>query len=74
MDIGVAQYQLDSRGNGEFVILDEHLNAEQYAIGFKSGNTELRDTINADLKKLKEDGTFDSLAEKYGLSDMTCLE
>lgn len=74
MDIGVAQYQLDSRGNGKFVILDEHLNAEQYAIGFKSGNTELRDTINADLKKLKEDGTFDSLAEKYGLSDMTCLE
>lgn len=74
MDIGVAQYQLDSRGNGEFIILDEHLNAEQYAIGFKSGNTELRDTINADLQKLKEDGTFDSLAEKYGLSDMTCLE
>ena len=27
-----------------------------------------------DLQKLKEDGTFDALAEKYGLSDMTCLE
>lgn len=74
MDIGVAQYQLESRGNGEFIILDEHLNAEQYGVGFALNNTELRDTINADLKKLKEDGTFDALAEKYGLSDMTCLE
>lgn len=74
MDIGVAQYQLNSRGNGEFIILEEHLNAEKYAVGFKLGNTELRDTINADLQKLKEDGTFDALAEKYELTDMICLE
>lgn len=73
MDIGVAQYQIDSRGDG-FIILDEHLNSEQYGIGFKLGNTELRDDVNDALKKLKENGTFDELAEKYGLSDMTCLE
>ncbi|MCM1495433.1 MAG: amino acid ABC transporter substrate-binding protein [Bacteroides sp.] len=74
MDIGVAQYQLNSRGGGEFIILENHLNAEQYAVGFKLGNTELRDIINADLQKLKEDGTFDALAEKYELTDMVCLE
>lgn len=74
MDIGVAQYQLESRGDGKFIILDEHLNSEQYGIGFALDNTELRDTINEDLQKLKEDGTFDALAEKYGLSDMVCLE
>ena len=73
MDIGVAQYQIDCRGEG-FIILDEHLNAEQYGIGFKLGNTELRDKVNESLHKLKEDGTFDKLAEKYGLSDMICLE
>jgi len=48
--------------------------AEQYGIGFKLGNTELRDKVNESLHKLKEDGTFDKLAEKYGLSDMICLE
>ena len=74
MDIGVAQYQLESRGNDNFMILDEHLNSGQYGIGFALDNTELRDTVNADLQKLKEDGTFDELAEKYGLSDMVCLE
>ncbi len=74
MDIGVAQYQIASRGNDEFIILDEHLNSEQYGVGFKLGNEELRDKINADLKTLKANGTFDSLADKYELSDMTCLE
>lgn len=34
MDIGVAKYQLESRGEG-YKILDEHLNSEKYAIGFK---------------------------------------
>lgn len=73
MDIGVAQYQIGSRGD-EYIILDEHLNAEQYGIGFKLGNTELRDEVNKAIHELKDNGTFDKLAEKYGLSDMTCLE
>lgn len=73
MDIGVAQYQIDSRSD-DFIILDEHLNAEKYGVGFKLGNTELRDEINEALKTLKENGTFDKLAEKYNLSEMTCLD
>lgn len=73
MDIGVAQYQIESR-DGEYLILDEHLNAEQYGIGFKKGNTDMRDQLNSALKELKKNGTFDKLAEKYGLADMTCLE
>lgn len=73
MDIGVAMYQLESRGNGKFVILEEHLNAEQYGIGFKKGNTKLCNEVEDALKTLQENGTFDELAEKYGLSEMTCL-
>lgn len=74
MDIGVAQYQIESRGNGKYIILDEHLNAEKYAIGFKLGNEELRDKVNKSLHDLKANGKFDELAEKYKLSDMICLE
>ena len=74
MDIGVAKYQIEKRDNGDdYEILDEHLNSEKYAIGFKKGNTELRDIVDADLDKLLEDGTFDKLAEKYELTDMVCL-
>ena len=73
MDIGVAKYQLESRGEG-YKILDEHLNSENYAIGFKKGNTELCDKVNEGLQQVLADGTFDKLAEKYGIADMVCLE
>ncbi len=74
MDIGVAQYQLNSRGSDKFVILDTHLNTEKYAIGFKKGNAELCKEVNEALHTLKKNGTFDKLAEKYELTDMVCLE
>ncbi len=73
IDIGVANYQIESRGEG-YVILPETLNSEQYGVGFKLGNEELRDIVNADLKKLAEDGTVAELAEKYGISDLICLK
>lgn len=73
MDIGVAKYQIKTRGDG-FVILDEHLNAEEYAIGFKKGNTSLRDVVNEDIKKLAKDGTVAKLAEKYEIADMIILK
>ena len=73
IDIGVAKYQLNSRGKG-FKILDETLNTEQYAIGFKKGNDELCDIVNADLQKLADDGTVADLAEKYVIADMVTLK
>ena len=73
IDIGVAKYQLNSRGEG-FQILEETLNTEQYAIGFKKGEQELCDTVNADLQKLANDGTVAELAEKYEIADMVILE
>ena len=73
IDIGVANYQISSRGEG-YVILSETLNSEQYGVGFKLGNESLRDIVNADLKKLAEDGTVAELAEKYDISDLICLK
>ena len=73
IDVGVANYQIKSRGEG-YKILDETLNTEQYAIGFKKGNQELCDVVNADLKKLTEDGTVAKLAEKSGIADMVTLK
>ena len=72
VDIGVADYQLESRGDG-FVILDEKLATEQYGIGFKLGNTELKDQVEATLLEMAEDGTFMEIAKKYGLEDSVCL-
>ncbi|MFR6588421.1 MAG: transporter substrate-binding domain-containing protein [Ruminococcus sp.] len=65
MDIGVASYQLESRSGG-FTILDEPLAAEQYAIGFKKGNTELRDKVQKTLDEMAADGTFEKDRRKMG--------
>lgn len=73
IDIGVANYQIESRDGG-FIILEENLNSEQYGVGFKLGQTELRDIINTDLEKLTKDGTVAKLAEKYGITDSIILE
>lgn len=63
-DLGVAKFQIASN-EGDYVILDEPISTEQYAIGFLKGNTELRDAVNAELLKMAEDGTMLEIAQKY---------
>lgn len=72
LDIGVANYQIKSRGEG-FVILDEKLATEQYGIGFLLGNEELKNQVESALMELVENGTFMQIAEKYDLTDSVCL-
>ena len=72
MDIGVAKYQIESRGDG-FVILDDELISEQYGVGFLKGNTALRDTVQETLNEMAEDGTFMEIAEKWELQDTVVL-
>ena len=69
LDVGVAKYQIDSRGGKGFIILDEPIVKEQYGIGFKLGNTALRDQVQETLNEMKADGTFKTTAEKWDLLD-----
>ena len=72
MDIGVAKYQLDNRGD-MFRMLEEQVSSEQYGIGFKLGNTQLRDEVQSTLKEMYEDGTFEKIVKKWKLEDCACL-
>lgn len=73
IDIGVASYQIESRGDG-YVVLDEPLSTEQYGIGFLKGNDELKDAVEKSLLELYEEGVVDKTAEEYGIdSSMICL-
>lgn len=75
VDIGVAQYQLTSRGDA-FMMLEEPLSTEQYAIGFKLDNTELRDQVQETLNEMVADGTFTAIVANYSdynLDQMVCL-
>jgi len=73
IDIGVASYQIESRGDG-YVMLDEPLATEQYGIGFLKGNDELKDAVETSLLELYEEGVVEETAQKYGIdSSMICL-
>lgn len=75
IDIGVAKYQISSRGDG-YLMLQQPLASEQYAIGFLLGNEELKNQVEETLLEMAEDGTFTEIAEKYsdyGLMDSICL-
>ena len=72
MDIGVANYQLSGKED-IFVMLEERLSSEAYGIGFKKGNTELRDRVQTTLLEMLYDGTYATIAKKWGLTDSICL-
>lgn len=76
IDIGVAQYQIESREKGAFMILEGEENmiaTEQYGVGFLLGNEDLRDKVQATLDEMVKDGTFMKIAEEWGLQDSVCL-
>ena len=62
LDIGVANYQISSRGDS-FVMLDEKLASEKYGIGFKKGNTELKNEVEKTLLEMVNDGKFTEIAK-----------
>lgn len=72
IDVGVANYQIESRGEG-YQILDEKLATEQYGIGFLLGNEELKNQVESTLLQMADDGKFMEIAKKYGLEDSVCL-
>ena len=72
MDVIVAGYQIKQR-NADFTILDESLSAEEYGVGFKKGNTELRDKVQATLEDMAKDGTMKEISEKWFGEDVTTI-
>ena len=53
------------KANPGLKILDTEFANENYAIGFAKGNTALKDAVNTALNELIEDGTVQSIIDKY---------
>ena len=72
MDNTVASYQISKRG-ANFVVLDESIAAEEYGIGFKKGNTELRDKVQTALEEMAKDGTMAKISKEWFGKDITTI-
>ncbi len=72
MDVGVAKYQIAQRGD-KYIMLSETIADEQYGVGFKLGNKELRGQVQKTLNEMVADGKFMEIAKTWELADAVCL-
>ena len=72
MDVIVAGYQIKQR-NADFKILDDSLSEEEYGVGFKKGNAELRDKVQGALEEMAADGTLAKISDEWFGEDVTTI-
>ena len=48
------------------LVATQNLNSEEYGVGFRKGS-DLAELLNAFFKTCREDGTMQTVAEKYGV-------
>lgn len=69
IDLPVAKDYMAKDSQKRFKIVGDVLEAENYGIAVSKDNTELMKQINAALKKLKENGEYDKIYNKWFNSD-----
>lgn len=75
VDLSVAKYQ--TLNSNKFRVLEEEIKKEQYAIGFRKGDTELKDKVENAIIEMYKDGTYMNIAKRYTdyeLPSMLCIE
>lgn len=60
-----GRYYIKESGKDSFAILEEDFGSEETAVAMQKGNTELKEKIDQTLAEMKEDGTFDTIYEKW---------
>ena len=73
LDSVVAEYEISTSGKA-FRILDEGLEPEEYAIGFRLGDQALCDKIYGTLKEMKADGKLAEISTKWFGKDVTTVK
>ena len=53
------------QNNDELEIVEQYDTDEQYGFAFEKGNTKLADEVNAELQKLRDNGEYKKLYDKY---------
>lgn len=69
-DLSIAMYQMAAKPDA-YVMLDDYLSEENYAVGFKKGDTATAKKVTETLKALYEDGTVEEIAAKYADQGLT---
>ena len=78
-DIAIIDYTMAGGSVGEgtsyadLKIVDNDYESEEYGVAFRK-NSSATEAVNTAMRELKEDGTLDAIAEKYGLRDLILVK
>ncbi len=72
MDEIVARYTIEKKG-ANYKVLDESIGAEEFGVGFKLGNKELRDKVEATLLEMAKDGKLAEISDSWFGKDITTI-
>ena len=73
LDSVVAEYEI-AASDTAYRILDEGLEPEEYAIGFRLADKELCDKVYGTLKEMKADGKLAEISTKWFGKDVTTVQ
>ena len=73
MDDVVANYYI-ATNNKPFVLLEETLSTEEYAVGFRKGDEALANAVNEALQEMAKDGTLNEITQKWFGKDNTKIQ
>lgn len=73
LDSVVANYKI-TKEQRDWVVLPEGLEEEEYAIGFRKNDKELRDEVQKILSEMKKDGKVAEISTKWFGSDVTTIK
>ncbi|MDR2896147.1 MAG: transporter substrate-binding domain-containing protein [Propionibacteriaceae bacterium] len=65
LDLPVAKFQVSGKTDTFTILEDDPLSTEHYGVGFKLGNTDLRDKVQTSLKAMVADDAVEQIAAKY---------
>jgi len=57
--------KLYAQHNPDFIVLDEQITTEEYGIAVSKSQSQGRDALNAALKKIRDNGTYQKIVDKW---------
>ena len=73
-DVIIAKYYLATDAYADLEIIGDALAPEDYGIGFKKGNTELKDAVEGALREMVADGTAAEISAKWFGEDIMAIK
>lgn len=61
----LLKYYIKQRGEDKYKVLEGDLGSEQYGVGFRKEDNELREAVDKAIDEMKADGKFDEIKNKW---------